>query len=191
MKKILAVLMSMIVIMGICGVGTGCDPNKETEAEYKARIKKEIYDVPVESREYKFVEVSEISEAYNSFPHLKVNEDEYYLKGESYDSTLYYYDIVSLYCNDEKIGEININYKEEYKGFGEVSSLIYFDNNFFIVRSKFDRTWFGVTYEICLPPTLFLYDINNNSLVYMGYYEKWFTCEFSSHKCYRCNVAKN
>lgn len=195
MKKILAVLMSMIVIMGVCGVGTGCDlscgSGKETEAEYKARIKKEIYDVPVESTEYKLVEVSEISNAYNTVTHVKIGEDEYYLKGESYDSTLYYYDIVSLYCNDEKIGEININYKEEYKGFGEVASLIYFDNHFFIIRRKFDRTWFGVTYEICLPPTLFLYDINNNNLVYMGYYENWFTCEFSSHKCYRCNVAKN
>ena len=189
-KKILAVLMSMIVIMGVCGVGAGCDPNKETEAEYKARIKKEIYDVPVESTEYKLVEVSEILDAYNTVTHVKIDEDEYYLKGESYDSTLNYNDIVSLYRNDEKIGEININYKEEYKEFGKIESLIYFDNNFFIIRDRFFRTWTGVAYEICLPPTLFLYDINNNSLVYMGYYENWFTNKMSSRKCYRCNVAK-
>ena len=50
-KKILAVLMSMIVIMGVCGVGTGCDPNKETEAEYKARIKKELDEIISETRQ--------------------------------------------------------------------------------------------------------------------------------------------
>ena len=190
MKRILSIFMSLVLLLGVCVVGAGGDPNKETEAEYKARIKKEVYDVPVESTEYKLVEVSEISEAYNTVTNIQIGEDKYYLKGESYNSTLYYEDIVSFYRNDEKLGEININYKDEYKEFGGISSLIYFDNNFFIIRDRFGRNMFRVFYDICLPPTLFLYDIDNNSLVYMGYYENWFTNKMSSHKCYLCNVGK-
>ena len=63
MRKFLAVLMSMIVMTGVCGVGTGCDPNKETEAEYKARIKKELDEIPVEATGYKLVGVDTYAES--------------------------------------------------------------------------------------------------------------------------------
>ena len=56
MKKILSVLMCFIVLFGVCVVGTACDPNKETEAEYKARIRKELDEIPVEATGYKLVD---------------------------------------------------------------------------------------------------------------------------------------
>ena len=64
MKKILSVLMCFIVLFGVCVVGTACDPNEETEAEYKARIRKEYDSIPVEATGYKLVTYN-IGGAYN------------------------------------------------------------------------------------------------------------------------------
>ena len=47
MKKLIAIIMSMVFVLV---AGVSCfNPNKETEAEYKARIKKELDAVPVEA----------------------------------------------------------------------------------------------------------------------------------------------
>ncbi len=44
--------MSMVAVLV---AGVSCfNPNKETEAEYKARIKKELDAIPVEATGYKF-----------------------------------------------------------------------------------------------------------------------------------------
>ena len=56
MKRILSIFMSLVLLLGVCVVGAGCDLNKETEAEYKARIKKELDEIPVEATGYKLVD---------------------------------------------------------------------------------------------------------------------------------------
>ena len=51
-KKLIAIVMSMVAVLV---AGVSCfNPNKETEAEYKARIKKELDAIPVEATGYKF-----------------------------------------------------------------------------------------------------------------------------------------
>lgn len=53
MKRLLAIIMSMVFVLS---AGVSCfNPNKETEAEYKARIKKELDVIPVEETGYKLV----------------------------------------------------------------------------------------------------------------------------------------
>ena len=45
MRRLLAIIMSMVLVLV---AGVSCfNPNKETEAEYKARIKKELDAIPV------------------------------------------------------------------------------------------------------------------------------------------------
>ena len=54
MKKLIAIVMSMVFVLA---AGVSCfNPNKETEAEYKARIKKELDAIPVEATGYKLVD---------------------------------------------------------------------------------------------------------------------------------------
>ena len=54
MKKLIAIVMSMVFVLV---AGVSCfNPNKETEAEYKARIKKELDAIPVEATGYKLVD---------------------------------------------------------------------------------------------------------------------------------------
>ena len=55
MKRILSIFMSLVLLFGVCVVGAGCFPKKETEAEYKARIRKELDEIPIEATGYKLV----------------------------------------------------------------------------------------------------------------------------------------
>ena len=189
MKKILAVLMSMIVIMGICGVSAGCDANKETEAEYKARIKKELDEIPVEATGYKLVGVDTYAESIPINFSVQNEEKNYYLKSKIDESQSSIEEFL-FYCDNDKIGEFNINYDTKFTKFGDLKTLVYFDNNFFIIRSKFDRSWSSIFYEGCYPPTLFLYDITLNKLMYLGYCNQWFDYNLANNKCYYYKIVK-
>ena len=188
-KKILAVLMSMIVIMGVCGVGAGCDPNKETEAEYKARIKKELDEIPVEATGYKLVGVDTYAESIPINFSVQNEEKNYYLKSKI-DGSQSSIEEFLFYCDNDKIGEFNINYDTKFTKFGDLKTLVYFDNKFFIIRSKFDRSWSSIFYEGCYPPTLFLYDTALNELMYLGYCNQWFDYNLANNKCYYYKIVK-
>lgn len=93
MKIILTVLISLIVLTGVCGTNTGCNTNKETEAEYKARIKRELDEIPVEATGYKlaFREPGE-NPPYDSIMYLdgsgKIHGNKQFA-GHYYDITVY------------------------------------------------------------------------------------------------------
>ena len=48
-KRIFTGLMCMMFVLSLCGCSGLFNPNKETEAEYKARIKKELDAIPIEA----------------------------------------------------------------------------------------------------------------------------------------------
>ena len=189
MKRILSILMSLVVVLGVCVVGTGCDPNKETEAEYKARIRKELDEIPVEATGYKLTGVETYEESIPVKFEFQVEEKRYCLKSKPDESKSDIREFI-FYCNDKKIGEFNINYDEQFTEFGELKTMVYFDNNFFIIRSKFDRNWSSVFYESCYPPTLFLYDTDSNKLKFLGYCNQWFDYNLTNNKCYYYKIEK-
>ena len=197
-KKILAVLMSMIVIMGVCGVGTGCDPNKETEAEYKARIKKELDEIPVEATGYKLV-------------HLDLNDTpsyEYLVPpsgGITYEKVFdARIDINIRDINgsaDEEYGFYisidggqkywnSFNYNPQYKDFGRVYLIVYLDKRVFFIRRRAYVKIFSQLSDF-FPPTLFCYDYDENNLKYMGYYNEWFDGSVYDDSYRHVAVAKN
>ena len=183
-KKILAVLMSMIVIMGVCGVGTGCDPNKETEAEYKARIKKELDEIPVEATGYKLVSCgTEEEKKYKSIYYghvggiISSQED---IDEHRYNLTFY----GKCKTNEEGFGFkiaidegeekwISFNYSEKFKNFGWVWEIAFFDNQIFIIRANVIHRFWGQLTDHA-PSTLFIYDYESNTMKYLGYNTTWF-----------------
>ena len=180
MKKILAVLMSTIVIMGICGVGAGCDPNKETEAEYKARIKKELDEIPVEATGYKLI-YGEPPKPYDFFDCSacgisgKIETD-----GHCYDFAVYSggskeksNEFEIAIDNGEK-KSMSFNYDDKFKNFGRVYQFAFYDGQVFVVRYISNSSMFGSRITDHFPPTLFIYNYEFNTLKYMGYYEEWF-----------------
>ena len=185
MKRILAVVMSLVVVLGVCVVGTGCDPNKETEAEYKARIRKELDEIPIEATGYKLV----FREQGEKLP---------------YDSIMYWDGSGKLYGNTQSAGHtyniivynengiesesygmdisvddgekksISFNCNERYKNFGGVQQISFYKDKIFIVR-WIDRSAWISKFTDYFPQTLFIYDYVFNTLKYMGYYENWFS----------------
>ena len=55
MKKVLAAIMSLIIVLA---VGTSCT-NKKTEDEYKAKVKEDLDAIPVEATGYELALRSE------------------------------------------------------------------------------------------------------------------------------------
>ena len=174
MKKILAVLMSMIVIMGVCGVGAGCDANKETEAEYKARIKKELDEIPVEATGYKLVDPTkqevtypEGEEPQKIWQSFNLNEHTYIFTYSSNDG-----DII-LYTDKDKGNTILFSKNEIFEKYHEKFCCFYYDGKFYIVRYRTEAMLI-LNYDSFLPPILFYFDIEKSTAKYMGYLKEWF-----------------
>ena len=199
-KKILAVLMSMIVIMGVCGVGTGCDPNKETEAEYKARIKKELDEIPVEATGYKlaFREQGE-NPPYDSIMYLDGSGKIYGNKqfaGHYYDITVYNENGIKsdsykmdISVDDGEKKNISFNCNEKYINLGGVQQISFYNDKIFIVRWTERSAWIS-KYSDFFPQTLFIYDYEFNTLKYMGYYEEWFNYSIYDGSKYDIKIIK-
>ena len=185
MKKILAVLMSMIVIMGVCGVGTGCDPNKETEAEYKARIKKELDEIPVEATGYKLVDPTKQEVTYpegekpqGAYKTLIIDDHRYtftYKPQNDFDdeSLRQWWGkiIFSIDDGEEKPIMFSDNYFFDY--YNDQLYVYYYEKKFFIVRYRTEAMLI-LNYDSFLPPILFYFDIEKSTAKYMGYLKEWF-----------------
>ena len=65
-----------------------------------------------------------------------------------------------------------------------------YDGNFFIIRSHYDVNMYATYYDLFFPPTLFLYDVTQNKLFYVGYCEQWFEYTLPDSKCYYCKIMK-
>ena len=194
MKKLIAIVMSMVLVLV---AGVSCfNPNKETEAEYKARIKKELDAIPVEATGYKLVSSYDKTVTYDK---VDVGNLGGRYKFEMKVGDIYY-NIVSVNngtCSDGDFGfEISIedgekkwrtyNYDERYKDFGWVLEFISFDEKIFIIRVQ-EIVALVTKVTDFFPPTLFLYNFESNEMKYIGYYNEWF--DFSIYDSYKSAVA--
>ena len=194
MKKLIAIVMSMVLVLV---AGVSCfNPNKETEAEYKARIKKELDAIPVEATGYKLVSSYDKTVTYDKVDVGNLG-GRYKFEMKVGDIC---YNIVSVNngtCSDGDFGfEISIedgekkwrtyNYDERYKDFGWVLEFISFDEKIFIIRAQ-EIVALVTKVTDFFPPTLFLYDFESNEMKYIGYYNEWF--DFSIYDSYKSAVA--
>ena len=196
MKRILAGLMCVVFVLSLCGCSGLFSPNKETEAEYKARIKTELDAIPVEATGYKLV---------SSYDKTITYDQEYVGNcggGVKFKMKVgdVCYNVVSVNngtCSDGDFGfEISIedgekkwrtyNYDERYKDFGWVFEFISFDEKIFVIRIVEKVAWRRAATDF-FPPTLFMYDFEENEMKYIGYYEDWF--EYSIFDYDKTNVA--
>ena len=177
--------------------GASCfNPNNETEAEYKARIKKELDAIPVEATGYKLVSSYDKTVTYDKVDVGNLG-GRYKFEMKVGDIC---YNIVSVNngtCSDGDFGfEISIedgekkwrtyNYDERYKDFGWVLEFISFDEKIFIIRVQ-EIVALVTKVTDFFPPTLFLYDFESNEMKYIGYYNEWF--DFSIYDSYKSAVA--
>ena len=194
MKRLLAIIMSVVFVLV---AGVSCfDSNKETEAEYKARIKKELDAIPVEATGYKLVSSYDKTVTYDKVDVGNLG-GRYKFEMKVGDIC---YNIVSVNngtCSDGDFGfEISIedgekkwrtyNYDERYKDFGWVLEFISFDEKIFIIRVQ-EIVALVTKVTVFFPPTLFLYDFESNEMKYIGYYNEWF--DFSIYDSYKSAVA--
>ena len=180
MKKILSGLMCFMVLFGVCVVGTGCDPNEETEAEYKARIKKELDEIPVEATGYKLVDPTkqEVTYPEGESPKFGLSqvfgEHEYYWGIETFEGG-----IKRIFVSRDKPYEnkkyIRIYDDEIIKEYTDNFYVCCYDGKLFIILTKQERsTMYAFYYDDNLPPVLFYYDIEENYAKYIGYQQSWF-----------------
>lgn len=200
MKKALAVLMIMIVLTGVCGMITGCNPNKETEVEYKARIKSELDEIPVEATGYKiaFREPGE-NPPYDSIISLDgsgIIHGNKQFAGHYYDITIYNENGVKsdsykmdISVDDGEKKNISFNCNEKYKNFGGVQQIVFYNNKIFIVRWTEMSAWIS-KFSDFFPQTLFISDYEFNTLKYMGYYEEWFNYSIYDGLKYDIKIVK-
>ena len=193
MKKILSVLMCFMVLFGVCVVGTACDPNEETEAEYKARIKKELDEIPVEATGYKLVDPTKQEVTYpkgegplddRKTPRvLIINDHEYlfdYKKREENPNG------ITLSIDGKECGEISFKVNDFLEHYQGQYRLFWYEEKIFIVRYRdFNPSSYNVYYTCFRPPLLFYYDIEENTAKYMGYLKEWFEYKIADirHDC--------
>ncbi len=207
MKRIFAGLMCVVIVLSLCGCSGLFNPNKETEAEYKARIKKELDAIPVEATGYKLCaqDKGESNYSYEEIvenvilKHSNISFVETTIGLHVYNArmTLYADDIDKDWRNEEygmeisvdggEVKRVNFNYKEEYTNFGCADVVVY-DEKVFVIRGRGGRGW-TIRYDNYFPDTLFLYDYESNTLKYMGYQEEWFDFPISKFNKY-VNVVK-
>ena len=202
MKKVLAVIMSLIIVLA---VGTSCT-NKKAEDEYKAEVKELLDSIPVEATGYGLALRTEADGEWN-------NEEiimRYYERGgelssKQINSHVYKVEIYGdhsfggVWKTDECYMEISVdgdefkrtyfNYKEEYKHFKAVFLVVCFDEKIFIIRSG-TGNWRD-DYHECFPPTLFLYDYETNELKYLGYSKDWFDYRLTEVNYLNVKIVKN
>ena len=207
MKRIFAGLMCMMFVLSLCGCSGLFNPNKETEAEYKARIKKELDAIPVEATGYSLVRELKDKDNFN-----QKNEN---VIAEHYDTSfvattigLHTYKMrltadgersISIWGDTDYGMELSIdggelkfarfNYKDEFKDFGWVREIIVYDEKVFVVRVRGGRGW-TIRYDDYFPNTLFLYDYESNTLKYMGYCESWFNIKITDLYEYKLRILK-
>ena len=194
MKRLLAIIMSVVFVLV---AGVSCfNPNMETEAEYKARIKKELDAIPIEETGYKLVSSYDKTVTYDKVDVGNLG-GRYKFEMKVGDIC---YNIVSVNngtCSDGDFGfEISIedgekkwrtyNYDERYKDFGWVLEFISFNEKIFIIRVQ-EIVALVTKVTDFFPPTLFLYNFESNEMKYIGYYNEWF--DFSIYDSYKSAVA--
>ena len=179
--------MSFVLLFGVCVVGAGCFPKKETEAEYKARIRKELDEIPVEATGYKLVDPTKQEVTYLEGENPQREYQTLMIDGHSYafickyenffdsESSLRdwrYYILLSIDDGEGSPVIFSDNKFFEHYNTSEIV-LFYYDGKIFIVRYRSASLWL-LDYSAFYPPILFYYDIERNAAEYIGYSEAWF-----------------
>ena len=133
MRRLLAIIMSMVFVLA---AGVSCfDSNKETEAEYKARIKKELDAIPVEATGYKLVDPTKNDVVYPE------GEEPQWGHVIEIDGHIYEFDYGEgyniYYSLDKKEDKTLISTENEFfSRYRDQFTVFYYDNAFFIVRKR-------------------------------------------------------
>ena len=195
-KRILVGLMSVMIALSLCGCSGLFNPNKETEAEYKARIKKELDAIPVEATGYKLVDPTKNDVVYpegeepQRGSEIEIGEHVYrFVYGCGYTG-------ISYYIDEKDRFYIQFSENEFFSEYLDRFTVLYYDNNFFIVRYLIESTAYSIYYSGFLPPILFMCDMENNTAKYMGYLEEWFDYRLATIWSRRlddeiCTIVKN
>ena len=173
MKRIFAGLMCVVIVLSLCGCSGLFNPNKETEAEYKARIKKELDAIPVEATGYKLVDPTKNNVVYPEGEEPQKGS-KMEIDGHVYE---FYYGVgYSIYYTLDKKEDITLISSENdfFSEYQTQFAVYYYDNHVFIVRYLIDSPSYSLYYSGFLPPLLFMCDLENNTAKYMGYLEEWF-----------------
>ena len=207
MKRIFAGLMCVMFVLSLCGCSGLFSPNKETEAEYKARIKKELDAIPVEATGYSLVRELKDKNDFNqknenviaehhdtSFVETTIESHTYKIRltADGQGSISVWSDTdygMELSIDGGELKFARFNYKDEFKDFGWVREIIVYDEKVFVVRVRGGRGW-TIRYDSYFPNTLFLYDYESNTLKYMGYCESWFNIKIADLYEYKLRILK-
>ena len=160
MKKFLTMVVALILLFSVCSSCT----SKKQEAEYKAKVKKELDSISIEETGYKLVETTEYG---NPGVYTK---RELIIDGHNYNFSFNDKDNCFFVAVDDKIEdgkEIPLSkYENAFKNYKNFYGCWYFDNQIFLILYGSGSVWNHPQFENCLPHILFLYDYNENTIKY-------------------------
>ena len=202
MKKVLAAIMSLIIVLA---VGTSCT-NKKAEDEYKAKVKEELDAIPVEATGYEFALRTKEEWGWSKneiiVPYVEYQDNLYSKKigNHLYNIKIFYEEDddvegwasdrwgMDVSVDDGEIKRVKFNYKDEYKNFQDVERIVSFDDQIFVIRGRIGSH--KKFYWEYFPPTLFLYDYEINELKYLGYSKDWFDNRVFLFNCEYLKIVK-
>ena len=168
MKKFLTMVLALILIFCVC---SSCTSKKE-EAEYKAKVKQELDSIPIEETGYKLVETT-----YSDNERVQKYKNELTIDGHIYNFSKEDKNLLLKIDNQmDSSSTISFSkYGNVFKDYSMFYGCHYFDNQIFLVIYKYDdiHGWQSF-YGDFLPPVLFLYNYEENTIKYCGYFEAWF-----------------
>ena len=190
MKKFLTMVVALILLLSMSGCSSIL---KRKEAEYKAKVKQELDSIPLEETGYKLVEVpkggSETFPLYNYS--VNINEHSYHFNySYSENSCVFYIRVDEQPWEEGKVSANLLEYNDIFKEYRDFEGCVYFDNQIFLIIKKEFLRGFGTQYDDFLPPVLLLYNYEENTIKYCGYFEEWFNYSPSKAKSKRLKIIK-
>lgn len=176
MKKFLTIVVALILIFCVC---SSCISKKE-EAEYKTKVKQELDSIPIEETGYKLI--------FNNDSNTWLNRNECNLEidGHTYEFADTEKDFLIVYIDDTQKNmpiKINCSYGEYFKKYTDFFGCYFFDGNIFFIKYKLSDNIMRQV-EDFLPPILFLFNPDDQTVKYCGYFEKWFEGHIWDYKNY-------
>ena len=176
MKKFLTMVVALILLFSVC---SSCITKKENDV-YKAKIKQELDSIPPEETGYKLI----FNNDSNTWLSIHVHKLE--VNGHIYEFDNNEEDFLIVYIDDTQKNtpiKINCSYGEYFKKYTDFFGCYFFDGNIFFIKYKLsDNIMHRV--EDFLPPLLFLFNPENQTVKYCGYFEKWFDGNIWDYKNY-------
>ena len=178
MKKFLTMVVALILLLSMSGCSLILE---KKEAEYKAKVKQELDSIPLEETGYKLVETN-----YSDNERVQKYKNELTIDGHIYNFSKE--DKNLLLKIDNQMDSSSIisfsKYGDVFKNYSMFYGCYYFDNQIFLINYDDGGAWDWPQYINILPPILFLYNYEKNTIKYCGYFEKWFEGHIWDYKNY-------